>query len=348
MRSTHASLRNVLLVSPLVLTLGFMACIDDSEEYRQAPPTADEISITAPGGQQSGKGTAGMSQQALTGKTSEFYQVTWAISADLNTRAAILLGLMRLSTLGAPSERTLNSRTWGPYTPGGLDPLSYRVVVTKLGVGHFSYAFEGKVAANTSSAFSTLISGDITRGEARGQGKGEVVLHFDNLRALRPDNTCEQGTIRGQFDNTKSPASLEIFFDQFANNNPKNTVCKSDTPKDAYYYFDRGEGGAGNFVFSVDMNVHNDADKKPGLETVSIRSRWLADGKGRSDVRVEGGEVKTDLEALSASTNFLAVSQCWTTSFVTSYETAEPALLGLFVTNGDATTCAFTSADLPE
>lgn len=336
----------------LVATLGLSACFDDSDEYRQAPPTADEIKITAPGKSSSSQGLnqqdgVGGSQSALTGKPSEFYQVTWAISADLNTRAAILLGLMRLSTLGLPSERTLNSRTWGPYTPGGLDPLTYRVVVTKIGAGHFSYSFEAHVAAQASQAFSPLVTGDITRGTVAGQAKGEVTLHFDNLRALRPDS-CEVGTIRGQFDNTKTPAHLEIFFDQFANNNPANVTCKQETPKDAYYYFDRGDGGAGNFVFSVDMNVHKDADNKPKLETVSLRSRWLATGQGRADVRIEGGEVATDLLTLAASTDFLSVSQCWSTSFVTTYETATPDALGLFVTNGDAASCAFTSADLPE
>lgn len=345
------SLRLVLLAAPLAATLGFVACFDDSEEFRSAPPTADEIKVTTPSTQQtrSTRSGVGVDSSALTGKASEFYQLTWAISADLNTRAAVLLGLMRLSTLGVPSERTLNSRTWGPYEPGGLDPLSYRVVVTKTAERQFSYSFEARKRVETSAAYLPLVTGAIDRGAKNGDGKaeGEVSLHFDNLRTLRPDS-CEVGSITGQFDNTATPAHLEIFFDQFANSNEANVTCKRDTPKDAYYYFDRGDGGAGNFVFSVDTNIHADADNKPGLETVSIRSRWQADGKGRSDVRVEGGEVKTDLQTLNASTDFLSVSQCWSTSFVTSYETAEPALLNLFVTNGDPSSCAYTTADLPE
>ena len=203
----HASLRNALLVSPLLLSLGVGACLDDVEDYRLSLPTADEIKITTPsksGSSSQGLGVdvgggVGIDQSALTGKTSEFYQVTLAISAELNTRAGILLGLMRLSTLGTPSESTLTSRTWGPRTPGGQDPLTYQVVVTKLGPGHFSYSFEAHLAAQASQAFSPLVSGDVTRGVAGGQAKGEVVLHYDNLRALKTDS-CEVGTIRSAFD----------------------------------------------------------------------------------------------------------------------------------------------------
>jgi len=70
-------------------------------------------------------------------------------------------------------------------------------------------------------------------------------------------------------------------------------------------------------------------------ETLTIKSRWLESGAGRSDVELTGG----DLGEESATAN-----ECWDTSFASRYLRASYALpqvrYGI-----EASDCAFTTAD---
>jgi hypothetical protein len=339
------------LILPTIAAFAVGAgCGLGDDEYQNAPPTSRQVTIPVPGA--NGKTSAsseggGHIDSALLGTTSEYYQFTYAVSATVNVVTIALVDLVHHIAEQKPSSSGMNSRTWGPYTPGGLDPLTYRQVVTKLADKHFTFSIEARLKSESSdAAFVALLDGEITKGKDPDTGKGTMTLHFDNRRKLLPD-TCEQGTIAFAFDNTQPLAVNDVMFHQFANANPMNKLCKSETPTDAMYHYDQTSDGAGDFVFSFAANIHKDTDNKPLSETVSIRSRWLASGAGRSDFKLSGGEVQTDLMTAGLMQTFVSASQCWDASYQTIYETSAPSQLHLIATAGDPMKCAFTSEMLP-
>lgn len=345
--ATRSSLCAALLAGS---TLAGCTSLDD--EYRGALPQSRQITIAVPErGGAAGKASAGEGVgeigQALVGQLSEYYQFTYGVSTVVNASALALLGLLHAVVEQRPTSQTQNSRTWGPHTPGGLDPLTYRAVVTRVAPLEYTFAIEARARGSQSDAdFLPLLDGEITLGGSPGTGKGNMSLHFDNGRALRPAQ-CEQGTVSYVFDDTQPLATLDVIFDRFANANPRGLGCGSETPHDATYHYDRGGDGSGSFVFALQTDVHKKSDGKPALEDVSIRSRWLASGAGRADVKVAGGEVKSDLEAAGAGQAAVILSQCWDTSFLTAYETSTPEAVKLVPTAGDPGACAFPVMQLP-
>ena len=83
------------------------------------------------------------------------------------------------------------------------------------------------------------------------------------------------------------------------------------------------------------FDILGDAGGGPALEQVTLRSRWEANGSGRADARVAGG----DLGATQA-----IASECWGTSFQRTFYTDNASFAP---TEGDPATCAFATADLP-
>jgi hypothetical protein len=321
------------------------AC-NEPNEFADAPPTGAEVAIPVPSASGKAAGGGGVANYGLLGATSEFYQLTWGVSVVINTDTVALLAMLHLIVAQTPTTQTTTSATWGPYTPGGLDPLTYRVQVSKDMPQHYIYSIDARPRASVSDAdFLPMIDGEILRIKA-GVGKGSMVLHYDNRRQLLP-NVCEKGAITFLFDNTGSPVTNDVTASQFANNNPMNNLCLNETPYDASYHFDQTPDGAGNFIFNVQANVNKASDNKPALETVDMRSRWQADGAGRSDVKISGGDVTPALQAGGFKDTFVSGSQCWGTAFTTTYETSSPAALNLIATDGDPSSCVFTSQELP-
>lgn len=330
----------------LGLALGAGCGLGDAE-YSGAPPRVESVTIAVPATgakANSSSNGVGRSDDALLGQTSEYYQFTYGVSTEVNLGTLELLGLVHLIVSQPSTSQTANSRTWGPYTPGGLDPLAYRVLVTKLAPGQFTFSIDAAPKGTTN--FIPLLDGTMNKGVNSGTGKGTMTLHFDNRRTLRPD-TCEQGNVAFAFDDTQPSATLDVMFDKFANANPKNILCLTETPHDASYHFDRTADGAGNFVFTVKANIHKVVENKPLLEDISMRSRWQSGGAGRADFSVTGGEVTSDLAKGGFKQTAVTASQCWDGSFLTVYETSDPQQLKLIATDGDSAKCAFSSAQLP-
>lgn len=330
---------------------GFFGTAED-QEYRSVTPSDPQVTIGFPGTKGSSTsraftdGDLESASQAIVGQTSEYYQLTYGISSFVNAGAVELLTLVRVITLFPASAKSVNSRTWGPHTPGGLDPLTYRVVVTKLEPGRYSFAIDARSKeSRTDADFVPLLDGEVVP-SGSGRGKGIMNLRFDNRRKLRSE-TCEQGTVRYDFDNTVEPARLDVDFQKVGSVNAQNTLCKQEPARDAKYHYDRSADASGSFVFDILTNAHRAQDNRPLLEQIVLRSRWKGTGAGRSDVKISGGEVDADLRAIGQAQTFVTASQCWDSGFKTTFQTSSPEPLNLVPTEGQETRCAFPSAMLP-
>ena len=112
----------------------------------------------------------------------------------------------------------------------------------------------------------------------------------------------------------------------------------------------------GNRLIALDLIRAIETDTQPkgsiydgraALEKLLMRSRWMADRRGRSDVKVSGGEVASELQAGGFRDSFVTGAQCWSDGFKTVFQAATPAALGIPPTQGMETDCAFTTAQLP-
>lgn len=357
MRTSAPRLAAPLALGPAAATATVWAlvaagsgCAGTDEEFRKAVPTAEQVTIAVPAAARpSGQslGGVGVTSSGLLGQPAEFYGLSVAVSAAVNASALAILGVLHLIVEQPPTSVDPHSRTWGPFTPGGLDPLTYRATVTRLDPSDFTYAIVARPRASQSEAdYLPLLDGTLTRTLIEGRGRGTAVLHFDNGRALRPLQ-CEQGTIRYAFDNSGPTATLAVTLTRFANANPRGVGCLGETPHDGSYLHDRNLDGSGDFVFALQTNIHRADEHKPLLEDVTVRSRWLASGAGRADVKIAGGEVQADLVAARLGQDFVAASQCWGPAFTTTYESSTPEALHLIATAGNPSTCSFTSQQLP-
>ena len=336
-----------LLAGPMLA-----GCRSIDDEYRNAVPTNQQVTIAVPrvGGGTSGSSLGGsgvgVTSQALIGQVAEYYQFTYDFSTGVNTAALSLLGLLHQIVEQPATSQTQSSRTWGPHTPGGLDPLTYRAVVTKLGGTDYSFRIEARPRASMADQdFLPVLDGKMTLGVEDRTGKGNMTIHFDNTRTLRP-TACERGSVTFVFDNTAPVATLDVTFSQFGNDNPKGLGCRDEMPHDATYHYDRSGDGAGNFVFAFSSSIHKPEENRPQAEDISIRSRWLGSGAGRADVKISAGEVATDLAAQNLGSSVI-LSQCWDAGFLSVYETATPVEAHLVATDGDPGKCAFPSQHLP-
>ena len=113
----------------------------------------------------------------------------------------------------------------------------------------------------------------------------------------------------------------------------EDKVCREgDDPTDAIYLYETALSGAGQVLFAWigDLN-ENGTD-----EAAAVYSRWEADGEGRADVTVTGGDAGEDEHHLS---------QCWDESFSTVYHEDD---LGLTISYGDEGDCAFSPGVYPD
>jgi hypothetical protein len=98
----------------------------------------------------------------------------------------------------------------------------------------------------------------------------------------------------------------------------------TEARRDATYYYAEAEDASGELLFSIQDDIHKDDPSKPLVETLTIDSQWMADGTGRADVRLEGGEIPGDLAAHNLGTDHVSMVECWDASFGLTYADTTP------------------------
>ncbi len=208
-----------------------------------------------------------------------------------------------------------NVYTWGPGSQP-LDPANYRLDVTANTDGTFDYVLSGQNKTQANAQFLAIITGHADPGD-----NGTFTLDFDASAQVDPiDNASNKGQIAATYDLVAKTLGLHI-----------STTDANNSPVVADYAYAQNPDDSGDMTFTADENVGGG----PALENLTVRSRWLATGAGRADVRLDGG----DLGATEA-----IASQCWNTNFLEVYYTDNVSFLP---TDGDPTQCAYTDVDLP-
>jgi hypothetical protein len=302
------------------LSLGLVACIppnDDPHPVSRALPTAEDVRIELPENS-SAKGV----DKAL-GDLSPWYVVTRQVTRDLNGGTAWVLIVVHTIVQFPATSIEGDTYTWGPWSDA-LDPAEYRLVVTELANGSYDWSLDGKSKTVVGAEFETVIAGNAVPGEVHGAGHGEFTIDFDAAERVNPVDNDARGVVGISYDLAARHLDMAIATVEVRDG--------GEVPVNYDYSYDERDDGSGDMVFAAHGDTEDDG---AAAEDAVIRSRWLADGAGRADVRLSGGDL-ADL--------VVTASECWDTTFAVVYYGDSMSWLP---TEGATSSCAFADADLP-
>jgi len=314
-------MKKLILVGSAVMLLGgcLMQHRDDEDAVRDALPEAKSIQVRVPGADV-GERSAGVVSQGVVGAQAEFYALTRKVSKDLNGGAAVVLGLIKAITEYPVTSVRGDTWIWGPWSEP-LNPSEYQLTVRQQPNGNYFYSLEGR-RKGTTGGFESVITGVAVPGQPH-RGSGQFHMDFDKAEALDPAGNDAAGALDVSYDLESDPASVGMEYQR-----PVDGQLLMFT-----YKYSQASNGDGDFQFKV----HGDLDD-PGSswEDAQVRSRWIASGAGRSDIKATGGD-------LGAAT--VTAAECWSASFGRVYWTDNMAWQP---TEGDAAACAFQDVMLPQ
>jgi len=270
-------------------TLSLVACVQNDTapgSIDRALPTKDQVSIKLP------ETAARTVDSNVLGQLAPYYVATRDVTRTFNGSSAWVLTLIHAIVSTPATSIHGNTYTWGPGS-AALDPADYKLDVTAVGDGTYTYQLSGRSKTQANAQFEVVIDGSADPRAGDNLGSGEFLIDFDAGKRVNPvDSGDAKGTVDVRYDLAKRHLDLTIM-----------STDAQGQPALADYAYNAGADGSGDMVFDVNADIGGG----PLLETLTLRSRWLATGAGRADARITGG----DLGAIQVT-----ASECWNTAFV--------------------------------
>lgn len=322
------------LALPLAAACGPQDSAADTgpDKFRDAVPSADDLKLRTPGGDVATGTTGarpGASVQSPSGASgyAQFYRLTRAIFDGVNAGTSIVLGTIWIVAHTPPTSTSEHEAVWGPGADA-LSPAEWRLRITEISAGKFTFAWEGRKKGSSDAFRATMTGTGYGKADPR-HGVGQLVIDYDAANELDPARLWGEGTsgtLTLDYDVTGLPSlggasTIHVVARPTKDDRVFEVTAKRE-----------GRGGGGR----VDFTTHDDVDdaKKTAAEDVSLHSRWAADGSGRAEVTIAGGDVPKTVSAVH-------VTECWSKDFARSFYTDD---VGLAATDGNAALCAFATA----
>ncbi len=309
---------------------------DDGEEYRDALPLRESVVLAGPESPESGHtrtasigGSRPLAERPLgAGNFAKWYGFTRAVRGGVNLVTASVLGSVWTLVHLEPSAIVDGEATWGPYTDA-LEPVTYRFRVTRVARAEYDYVLEGRPKSSQSEAdYRAVLTGHGFGKPHAQHGQGHFVIDLSAARELDPvAHEDESGTVRIVHE---LPGDLGR-----GGNGLPRTITAEVRPDPAvdpesFSVTSRAElDGTGSL--RVDARTDIDDAKATALEDVAIDSRWRADGAGRADIVIAGGDIPANPGSVSAV-------ECWGEDFTRSYYSDS---IDFEPEQGDATACVY-------
>lgn len=303
-----------------LVLLSLLACglRDDDTFGDDVIPRDDQLLINMPVASDAAKSPEDPDTWAL------YYDQTRNVTTSVNGVITSVLGLTwTVVSTQTPTwtDETHTKATWGPYEgKSGLDPVSTGVWVEKHDDGTYTWSvFQVPNGGTVEADAVAIVAGEVDEGSTRDAATGRFVIDFDAFNALDPSANLV-GQFATEYAYDEAGASALVSTDDYG--------LENGVKYDAAYDYDETWGGEGemDLAYLADINLSGTE------EIVTLKSRWLADGQGRGDAQILGG----DLDVGTVSAN-----ECWGTDFKTAFWTDS---IGLYTNVGEESVCAFASA----
>lgn len=315
-------MKRVMMAAVAVVGLSLTACgVDKGEPFRQGFPKAETVKLNLPENKAALSGDS-QRRDGLEGQTAETYKLTRGVTAFVNGAGGAVLNLVQKIAEYPPTSVNGNVAIWGPHTDA-LSPNTYKFTVTKVAENQFDYVLEGRGKSEADSAFRVILSGShVSTGDKL--GSGTFLLDFDKASTL-PEHDDAIGTASYNYSKQTPTAdvSVDAMFQKVKDKETNGLV-------DVTYKYRETPAMGGSFEFRANKNWITG----PGIEVLTIKSRWQQSGAGRSDLRGTGGDLMGTATA----------SECWDSGFASRFVSAswQTAQSGNY---GQESSCAFASAE---
>ena len=315
------------------------------QDYRDGVPSSESLNIKVPGDNtasvsnplQLEYSVAPMASQ--TGQYGQLYIATVQMTRAVNTGVLGILTILDGVLAYPPTSVSGDEAIWGPFTPGGLSAVEVRMTVKHESGEKFSYTMETRKRAG--GDYKTILSGTNERhGATARRGVGNFLIDFDAAAANDPA-VVERGQAKADYDTITDGRRIDVYFLNFQGRGDPER-------KDSTYNFHENPDLSGNFIFATTGDIHQSAGMNfPAKETYLANTRWRADGAGRCDVNVYGGDM--DASGLQK----VVVSECWGTDFFVTFYTEDFTdkngnTFSSKNRQGDDKTCVYPTAEPPK
>lgn len=310
----------------------------DDGEFAGSTPTAENVALAVPASttQSALTSSDGTTRSALLGQQADSYTLTRGVTDLVNGATGAVLLLVKTIVSYPPTSVNGDTAVWGP----GSQPLeknSYRLTVTRVQPHVFTWALDAKPKTADDTAFITILSGTHTRAvDAHGRnienyGSGTFTVDWDAAQTL-PDHGNAVGVATFTYSRTAPGAvtTIDVSFNGIKDDPPSTELYN------AIYHYTATPGAGGELKYGAKRDFYPDPHPSgSALEDLTIHSRWMETGTGRTDYQLTGGDVAT------AGLAPVTVSECWDTSFLSTYRNVsyDPTLDW-----GDPASCSFSDA----
>jgi hypothetical protein len=316
----------------------------DDSAFAGTVPTKDTVAAVLPGGTTTTNSslTAGgvtTKKGALLGAVAADYQTTVAVTTIINGSVGAVLDLVKTVVSYPATDIEGETAVWGPHT----DPLSantWRVTVTRVAPHVFDWKFDGRPKTTTDdSAFVTVLSGTHTQaldasGHAmEGFGSGTFTLDWDAADTLpQHDTNVGQAAFTYSRLDPAATVTVGVTFTKIKDSCDPNSCITAGQIYNALYAYSATPGNGGDLQFGADENFNL---ATAAIENLSLHSRWMETGSGRTDIQVTGGDY-------GATVN--TSSECWDSNFASLFSVASYDPTNATRNWGAETSCAFLTA----
>jgi hypothetical protein len=237
-------------------------------DFQIAAPVREDLAVKLP------------RQQALMSgrEVAEYYRVTRDGATTFNGFVDFITTLIDNVRVHPPSERHGDTRIWGPF-PVREDP-GFEVRVRMQRMAAVFYYWIDFRRGGTGDRWEPLISGDAALNPMGGgarRGRGKIVYDLERPRAVGYPVDPESDLLRldVSYDRTVEPNIVDLTSVDVA-------TTMGPGARGSYRYRENQDGSGTFFFVARPVGIN-------GVQELEIRSRWLASGAGRADVRITEG-----------------------------------------------------------
>jgi hypothetical protein len=212
------------------------------------------------------------------GEPSQAYADTKKAVTDFNGLLDFFLGVLDTVRQQPPTSRADDSRTWGPFSAADVPGFQFQVTIALTGTEpRDTFGWRIQARKNGEPDFFDLVRGSFQSSPdtvRRGMGAIEVPVKDVRGRLTLDPQFQQLDQIVIGYQTASFPQTTQMGF-TFA---PGNTSGFSQ----AGYGSERREDGSGAMVFALSTTDAN-------IRKATVRSRWLKDGAGASQLTVDEG-----------------------------------------------------------
>jgi hypothetical protein len=301
------------LVPGIVLALAFLGgCAldqnDDVDQFRQAVPSADAVAVDGPdttgaSSRRAASGARGALAEAPAGNAPAYwYTFSRDVRDGVNAVTAVILVTVSSVVHTEPSSVSEDQAEWGPYEGDALDPVAWKLTVTRIGDHHYRYVVAGRRKADQGGTFLTVLSGDGYDRQSESHGDGSFTLDLDAEKRLDPGRHADDsGTVTIEHDLPRDIGRRVDALPRFI-----SATVASNTGETLGITSMANSDHTGSLSVTAFVDID---DVKDGVnEDVAVESRWRETGAGRSDITIAGGSLPAEIPVVEAT-------ECWGEDF---------------------------------